>query len=235
MTSQQENKLAMFLAVKAVCATHQQDWSTLPAFGQDHDELLAAIDRIVALARKRSSFSSAVKIKNSARRELTEAVLETAGAMRALAHREGNQELTELTEPNRSGLARLRGHALVRYGQDLIDTGRVHLPALAAYGVTEARVNALQGCVDSYQAAVAMPRQVAADVKATTRQLAIEFRTADDLLDNRLDRLILQLRSGAPAFCEAYEHARRIVGKTRTKTPSAEPTPPAEAPMLAAA
>ncbi len=49
MTTQQENKLSMYLAVKAVCARHQTVWQSLPAFADAVTRFESHLDAIKTL------------------------------------------------------------------------------------------------------------------------------------------------------------------------------------------
>ncbi len=94
----------------------------------------------------------------------------------------------------------------------------------------------LRAITRSVVAASGLPRSRAAHAqtaKSATDSLKNEFETADGLLEERLDKLVVQFKSSASAFLTACQAARETTAnaatreaKTRTDDP---PTPPAPA------
>jgi hypothetical protein len=62
----------------------------------------------------------------------------------------------------------------------------------------------------------ANPRTAIVSGKTITRQLANEFRAAEQLLTEGLDRLVGQFKEAAPAFVSDYFSARTVVNKCAT-------------------
>ena len=52
------------------------------------------------------------------------------------------------------------------------------------------------------------PRQIIAESKTATAQLEAEIETADQLLTDSLDRLVLQFKDSEPEFYNNYTNAR---------------------------
>ncbi|HEY5892179.1 MAG TPA: hypothetical protein VIT91_03015 [Chthoniobacterales bacterium] len=72
------------------------------------------------------------------------------------------------------------------------------LASLADYGVTAAALEELEDDIDAYAAIAESPRIGIAGRKTITNQLAEEFRKAESILKDILDRLALQFKTTNP-------------------------------------
>jgi hypothetical protein len=80
------------------------------------------------------------------------------------------------------------------------------------YGVTQAKLNALQQKIDAFRTVQPKPRRKRATASAATKQMRDCFRKADKIVQQKLDKLVVQFKESAPAFYNEYEAARKNVG-----------------------
>ena len=95
-----------------------------------------------------------------------------------------------------------------------------NLASLGNFGVSQAKLTLFKQRLKTYDGLRVMPRQ-AQGAAAATRQLEQLLPEADQLLANRMDRLVWQFRESEPEFYEKYQVARTIVNAATT---GAEPT-----------
>ena len=103
----------------------------------------------------------------------------------------------------------LRG--LVARCQDILAAATENVGSLGDYGVTQAKLTSLKKKIEGFQAVQAKPRQGRAHSSSATKELAKLFREVDELLNERLDALVVQFKDSQPAFFNAYTTARSVV------------------------
>ena len=82
---------------------------------------------------------------------------------------------------------------------------------LANYGVTEASVTETETSIDQYTTLIGKPRTIRNKAFAAKTALQELMDTTNDLLKNRLDKLMLQFQFTHPEFYDEYLRARTIV------------------------
>jgi hypothetical protein len=88
--------------------------------------------------------------------------------------------------------------------------------ALAPFGVTTEKLAELQEAIDDFSDSIPKPQGKIKSKKRVTEQLAEEFRAADELLTDGMDRLIGQFKKVSPEFVQEYQNARVRVKKAAT-------------------
>ena len=140
-----------------------------------------------------------------------------------------------------SDLHNARAVALAGIGESLLELAEpLSQPPAAGqpapgekFGVTAAKVAALDALWERYSTAVGAPRSARARHKAITDALPGQFAAAEDKF-SELEDLVLQFRGTAAGdrFVDAWFNARRVVDTGRLAN---RPTPPAPAPTPPAA
>jgi hypothetical protein len=95
--------------------------------------------------------------------------------------------------------------------QNIDDAGVEHKDALAAYGVTDAKLADLQTAINGYTGEVAKPRNAIVDRKVTKAQIKDLFKQADEILVEQMDKLIEDFAEDNPEFVAQYNAARIII------------------------
>src|SRR5476651_910085 len=99
MTTKQNNKLAMYLAVKAVCDAAQAVWTTLQAFADAYTDFTSHISNIQSLAQNQMLDTSGItQDKNQAKLAMSQSALAIANAVHAYAVKIKNNELAAKTD-----------------------------------------------------------------------------------------------------------------------------------------
>lgn len=212
MTDKQENKLGMYYSVVAACENHNAVWSGLPAFATAFTEFQSHVDAIGDAAEaQETGVTGATKNKNTALKNLTDAAYPLGTAVQAWATVEGDTQLAERVYWSRSDYLYGRDADSETMARTVLTEATANLPALADYGVTQAKLDDLSAAIDAYHAVLVAPRAAITDRKAATAALVDHFTAADTVLKGRMDNLAPILAADTPEFGRDYENARIIV------------------------
>jgi len=85
------------------------------------------------------------------------------------------------------------------------------ITSLADYEVTPAKLTAHKKKIDAFDTAQSGPRQATASSSAATKELVKLFQQASEILNDRLDGLLVPFKSTQPTFFNEYRSARAIV------------------------
>jgi hypothetical protein len=100
-------------------------------------------------------------------------------------------------------------------------------PPGTPYGITAAKVTALTGLIDAYEAVIGAPTAARSARKAKTADLRPRFAEVDVVLAG-MDDLVLQFggTDDGDLFVDGYFNARRIGGASAEEEEPAPPPPP---------
>jgi hypothetical protein len=212
MNTRQENKLSMYVSVQSLLEGNQTVWQTLPAFGSAFTAFKGSIQRINSLEQSRQTGTRGVTAaKQAAREGMASAALIVAGAVRAYASKNNDQELLAKVDFTSSNILRGRDTEAATICQGIHDSANGVVANLADFGVDAAGLTALQGKIDAYSAVLGSPRSRASTHRAAAGLKDDEFTAADRVLEEQLDGLVENFRVSQPSFYEAYQAARDVV------------------------
>jgi hypothetical protein len=217
MNKLQENRLNMFLAVKAYLLTKLTVLGALPnftAFFTAFQELLAAIH---ALLEKQSFDKKGLTdLKRDLKLNLTTITGDNARKLYAYALYINDHVLIAETHIPQSKLELKSDAKLIEIAEGIYNRAALHLADVTTYGITTATQLAFRTAIDNFAGAMSMPRLSDAESKEITRQLADDYVAADKLLA-QLDALLEIIRYSDPNTYKAYKLARKTIGYgTRT-------------------
>src|SRR5205814_1195439 len=96
---------------------------------------------------------------------------------------------------------------------------------LVTYQVTQANIDELSEALTEFNQAKAGPRTATAERAALTESLPKLVKDANDILKNRVDRLVSLFSRTNPDFVAGYENARVIVDRVATHKAKAAAAP----------
>jgi len=232
MTTKQQNKLAMYLVVKGVLDANNSVWQSLQAFADGYTDFTSHVARIQSLELSQVTDSTGIaQDKKASKAAMATAAQTISAAVHAYAVKTKNNTLANETDFNVSDLTGERDAEAIKDCQNIHDLANTNLASLAAYGITAAKLTALQALIDAFKAIVSKPRDHIATGKTVTQILSDEFDAADETLSEILDGLIAQFQATNAKFVSDYNNARIIVD---TSASHASPTAPTPAPTPAA-
>ena len=231
MTSKQENKLSMYLAVKAVCDRNNTTWQTLQAFVDGYADFGGRVTNIQNLAQSQAVDSTGLSAdKEALRKTMATETATIAKAVNAYAKKVKNNDLAAKTNVSVSTFMEGRDTIAATNALNIHAAATANLANLAPYGVTAAKLTALKAKIDAYSASISKPRDAVGSGSTATKQMGDEFDAADAALNDQMDALAPQFASANAKFVEDYNNARIIVdsggGSGTTPTPPTPPTPP---------
>jgi hypothetical protein len=213
MNTLKQNKLAMYLAVKAVCDANLSVWQTLPAFADGYSDFITHLNNIQTLAQsQRMATSRIAPDKLQAQQIMCQAAVTVASAIRAYAIKTRNDVVAGATNISVSDLMRARDTDCARRCQSIHDLADTSLTHLAAYGMTTAKLGMLQSAITDFNAIIEKPHPAIAAGETATSRLSDEFDAADKVLTEKLDNLIGQFQSINAKFASNYQKARAMAG-----------------------
>ena len=109
--------------------------------------------------------------------------------------------------------------------QNVHDLANTNIASLGSYGVTAAKLTALQAAIDGFKAIVSKPRDNIVAGATVTQELSDEFDTADETLSEILDGLVVQFQATNAKFVSDYNNARTIVDASASHASPNQPTP----------
>ncbi len=215
MRRRDENYLTMINTTLGVLNAQQPKWAGKPPVAG----IVADItDAVVSISGARQGAAAAVTRgttmdKDAAEANAIDLAVKLAGFAMAYARKvESNEVREQMKAVKRSKLERMADDALPDALQDLhTRLTQLGTPA-AAYGVTTARLTALQTDIDVYKSMMGAPRAVIVTRKGVNSTVPAQLKLiAAELAD--LDLLMEDFEESDPAFLTDYKNARIIIDR----------------------
>ncbi|MFZ4594994.1 MAG: hypothetical protein ACOYOF_12105 [Verrucomicrobiaceae bacterium] len=244
MDNRQLNRLQMHLTTRDVLdlAENRALWNANKGFalieGQWRDQVrLLETHAVVQGAPLTGIRASKIRATDL----LLDITMEVAGALIAYALVTRDDTLRAKADFTRPQLAALRDTEIDDRAQSIHDLAAPLLaaPLLAApqpaagaptpwlpdfLSDSAAKLKSLAARITAYSLLVVSPTSAVARRKTVTDAIPIALRRADELLDDGLDRLMLQWKDSHRTFYNAYQNARQVIERGNRSTPAPEPT-----------
>jgi hypothetical protein len=227
MTNRQSNKMASYGAVEALLRA-TPEIASVTGLPEKLAVLSAKVGEINSLAKTQNKpLRASMTERDLVLDAMADQALEIAGLITTLARDIQAPQLAEAVEVGRSSFRRARRGHRQWFAQRVLDLAHTVLPQLAAYGVTAETLNAFRARIEAARMGVSATRNVAVDKIAATRRLVELFDEVDELMDDKIDRMVFRLRKTHPEFNAHYAEARAIVDRRgrRLAPPEGEAAP----------
>ncbi len=231
MTDPQENKLSMGLAVQGVVNNNNSIWSGLPAFVTAFADYEAVILDIQSNRVVQEASTSGVTLdKAGAETALIEKTIAVSSGAHAYATTVNNNTLKKKIAYSPSSLRQARDTVMRDICQLIHDEVNAEIANLADYGILPADLTDLQNKITAFNSVVVDPREAITDRSTATQELVILFSKFDGILNDQLDKLMVNFKSSEPIFYRQYTNARIIVdlGVRHEGEPDTPDVPPVE-------
>ena len=225
-----ENKIGMYLAVAAVCVRKQSVWQTFLAFAKAFEDFKTHVANIQALTKQQVRRKTGLaEDKQRLREDMCGLTAPVAAAVKVYAEDNKNRELAQRVNYSHSVLLVGRDIISADRCRDILAAATENLAKLGDYGVTSAKLTAVQAAIDAYAAVITKPREAQVLAKTVTGSIAAEAKAADAILKSHLDKLVSQLEDKDATFVADYRNARVIVAAAATRASGDQPPAPAQA------
>ena len=214
MTGPQENALSAFEAVDLCLSDKANEpiWTPLEPFVDLVTRFRTCKSQIYEIAISQNHITTgAAKDKAEARTLLEEAIIKVINAVVAYAISIGDTNLEETISYSVREIRITRDTVLIDIAGNVYNIAyplREHLPT---FYVTEADIVLVQTLADAYKQQIAIPRHEKVVSKGFTSDLKQKFTEINDLLDNKIDKMILVFRPDHPNFVQNYFDSREII------------------------
>ncbi len=206
------NRYQMVLSAQNYLNANNAAWSAIPIMNTFKAKLDDMVLGMKEQMKATGETSKGITIgKNDLKEQISIKTAVLSGALSAYASVSENHDLLSNGHFAKSNILKIRDAELPGRVTNLTDTLTAQLPALADYGVTEAQVTDLMSSIDDFREQIGQPRLRRS--KANVAKKAVEelLESAMEVLNNKLDKVMLQFQSANPSFYEGYKNARVIV------------------------
>lgn len=211
MNSRQTLKLNAHRALSSTLESYKAKWTSLGAFKRAVTAFNDCLETIDELARIQADQSGAGAEKALCLVELVTDAHTIGSAVAALASDTSDAGLAAKVAFSRSDLSRGRETQIITRCENILAAATENLDALDDdYGVTQAKLTALQAKIDAFRTAQPKPRRTRAGSSAATEQLRQCFAQADQIAGEKLDKLAVQFATSEPTFFSEFTAARKI-------------------------
>lgn len=210
MNALQEATLNMQRGVEQHLDANTTIITAVPAFLAAFNKLAGFNAEILAdVGGQETARTGVSKDKQTGKIYLTEVALKVANPTRAYATQIKNNTLRDEVDYAFTELSRLRDDQIAPRCQIIHDRAAANLAALAEYGVTAEKLEALQTAIDNFSAEVPKPRAARAARSVKTANLSDLFRQSKEVL-TVMDDLTDIFKDDHPDFVAKYNKLREI-------------------------
>ena len=212
MNKTKTNQYRMFLSTQETLDSNSLLWNTIPVFVSTKNNVDELIQRIAVVNEKTLSNSKAVTAdKAIALSNLIEKAVTISGILQAYAAVTENTRLAGKVALTKSDITKIRETEVEAIVAPVIDEARKELANLTDYGLTEDMIVELETSLDDFKVLIGQPRTVRNQAFAAITLMDELFDAANEVLKNKLDKLMIRFKFTNTEFYSEYERARTIV------------------------
>jgi len=204
--------MRMFLNTQESLDANTAKWNGIPILLSVKNNLDELIQRIEVTNEKTQPKSKAVtEDKARVLKALAKKATMLAGTLQAYAAITGNAKLAGEVKLVESDFERARETNVEALVIPVIKYARKELENLTEYNLSEAAVTEVETSLDDFKSLIGQPRTIRNQAFAAKSLMEELFDTTNDLLNSRLDLLMLRFKYTNPEFYDQYIRARTIV------------------------
>ena len=213
MNKDQLNRYGMLKSTQDYLDSKTAIWSVIPkivAYKNELDEIITTTGEKSEEAR---AGTSTRERKDQVKEHIALKVSTLTGTLQAFGHEKGMPDLASKASVSKSDVLKYTDAELDSHVKALISLAQENLAGLADYGVSEALITEILSSVDEFNGLIGKPRAIRSS-KFTANHTASQLVDEGvDLLNNKVDKLMLMFRESQPEFYEGYLRARTIVDR----------------------
>ena len=202
----------MFLTTQETLDANSSLWNMIPVLLSTKNNFDELIQRIATVNEKTITNSKAVTANKAfALKNLIEKGVTLSGILQAYAAVTGNIKLAGKVALTKSDITKIRETDVEAIIAPIIEEARKELTNLVDYGLTEDMVVETETSLDDFKALIGQPRTVRNQAFAAMTLLEELFDATNDVVKNKLDKLMIRFKFTHTEFYSEYERARTIV------------------------
>jgi hypothetical protein len=211
MTTRQESKLKMYLAVKDFLVQNEPLTKELPEFPPSFTEFQKLIGQIQLLDEQLNGVRTGIaKDKKGLRDRLISLAAENSRKVFAYAKIADNKALIDEVNFSLSDLTRMTDVALKSFAESLHKKTEANISALPKYGITAETQKLFSDALSAFSNAMPKPRIGIAEKRKATLEMEVFFNSANNVV-LKIDAIIGIIRNDQVNFYNGYKTVRKLV------------------------
>lgn len=213
MKKTQINKKEMCDTVVSYLDSNSVLWSSIPKVGEFKNQLSEVVVQIEGAQYDQQQAQVFLgKTKTQIKGVVAQKADILNDSLEAFALVTDNSKLASQMAASYTGLMRLRNADFIPAVMSIIAAAEEHFEVLKAeYGVTTEQVESLKTDMDGFLTINGQPRAYRVASVVATKDLELLFAEADNILNNKLDKVMSIFKRRDPGFYNGYLAARVIV------------------------
>jgi hypothetical protein len=216
MTTKQESKMKMFLALRILLQTNPDIMAALP----NSAEFLTMLDEAIIQIQTNSenqqyNTTGVTDNKQQLRLTLSDIALDNSSKFQAYAKYKKDTALLSVSKLTKSTLNHATDLELVDMTKGLYNKINLNLTALNMYLLTKESQTDYLEAITTFETSIPATRQIQVDKHESTKLVNQGFDQADTAVEN-LDVLVEMVRLTEPGFYSEYKATRKIIDKSGT-------------------
>jgi hypothetical protein len=213
MNDRQNAKLNMYQTTADVCNTKSEVFREVPAFEKSLSELTGIIVEIRQTEQQRDK--TPVKIASAEKSDNEDKLImfsiKVANGLYVYAFE--NNDLSLLTQGsiNKSNFYTADSNKKLSLAKNIFQNTLGIAPNLSPYGITTEMLDNLEKVIADYEEKIVKPRDAMVEQKNHTYNLKALFASADSVLYDKMDKLIVLFKDTNTDFYNEYQSARNII------------------------
>lgn len=211
MTTNQESKLNMYLAVRNFIIQNETISKAIPKLAPCYASLESTISQIQSIGELQKDVKTGfAKDKKRLREALIIIAADNSRKLAAVAKFSRNETLMDKVRFNITELKRMTDVALKDYAEIIYEKVESNLDKLAEYENSPETQKVFRETISAYNTSLSTPRSGIAERRQATKRLVILFEEAD-LYIEEMDFAIGAVQLKNPDFINGYKTVRKIV------------------------
>ena len=212
MNKGHERYFRMFGNVQSVMDTNTTTWSNIPIVLGFKNELDEVIQRIDTIYFDNYDDSKAItRKKDSLREKLIIKVPILTASLYVLGDLNNDEKLKEFKSFTKSSLKNMKELAMAAVVSAIIKAARSNEENLVGFGISEAQITEMETTHDDFKHLIGEARNVRNSVYSNINEADQLIDAGNQLLRNRVDKVMKVFELSHPNFYDLYTRARSIV------------------------
>jgi hypothetical protein len=212
LNSRDTNRFQMLLAVLSYMNLHNAVWSSIPIIGVFKAELDGLTQGVKDKLKLAGIDTSGMTIsKNSLKEQIAQKAAVLSGALASYCAVNGKDDLLSNGYLTQSQVQSLRDVNLPEVISNFIALLSTEVASMVDYGVTQAQVDDLARSVDDFRELIGLPRLKRSEANIAKQEATSIIDQGTDLLNDKMDKMMLQFKQSNLTFYDGYQSARMIV------------------------
>jgi hypothetical protein len=212
MNKYESNRNAMLKAVGNVFGKYVTDIANIPALQTCVTEYAERNQEIsLVLMVKEGKTTGVAEQKQKEEKEMIDETVRIGAALYVYSLDHSDFELASKVNISSTMLDHLNQTKLPAYCRNILNLLQKYISEMTPYGISNGDVAKLEKEISDFEQIVAMPRNMIVTRSEANGRLATLMKTQCDLLNQKIDKLMLAFKTKNPIFYNEYKIARIIV------------------------